>query len=349
MAGSGLLRTLHLLQQVAGLALGGLAVAVLQVQGALIIDAISFAVSFVVLAVFLRRRSAPAADRPRAGLLSDFTDGARDLFSDPSRRILVLVGWGSVLVMITPMAVALPYAEQVAGNASLGGFLMAATVGGAAVGSVLIARRDPRWQIEAIVPLSIAACLPLLVVSVQPPLPFALGLWAISGAATGFLVPLIGTLALLTAPAMRGRVLALAGAGYNALVAVFYLLAGFIADISQPSIAVTLAGVTGLALLGIVRIFWPTKAMRDAVDDAYVVASPVAETVAEPMSAVFDAEPTVISSPDDPEPEPQAPREQRIRERNYAPTIEVTLPPPPADGDEPEAFPSGEFWERFRP
>ncbi|MSV78071.1 MAG: MFS transporter, partial [Actinobacteria bacterium] len=96
LAGSGLLRTLHLLQQVAGLALGGLAVAVLQVQGALIVDAISFAVSFVVLALFLRRRPAPAADRPRAGLLSDFTDGARDLFSDPSRRILVLVGWGSV-------------------------------------------------------------------------------------------------------------------------------------------------------------------------------------------------------------------------------------------------------------
>ncbi len=349
LAGSGLLRTLHLLQQVAGLALGGLAVAVLQVQGALIVDAISFAVSFVVLALFLRRRPAPAADRPRAGLLSDFTDGARDLFSDPSRRILVLVGWGSVLVMITPMAVALPYAEQVAGNASLGGLLMAATVGGAALGSVLIARRDPRWQIEAIVPLSIAACLPLLVVSVQPALPFALVLWAISGAATGFLVPLIGTLALLTAPAMRGRVLALAGAGYNALVAVFYLLAGFIADISKPSIAVTLAGVTGLALLGIVRIFWPTKAMRDAVDNAYVVADPVAETVTEPSSAVFDAEPTVISSPDDPEPEPQAPREQRIRERNYAPTIEVTLPPPPADGDEPEVFPSGEFWEQFRP
>jgi MFS family permease len=250
--------------------------------------------------------------------------------------------------MITPMAVALPYAEQVTGNASLGGLLMAATVGGAAVGSVLIARRDPRWQIEAIVPLSITACLPLLVVSVQPALPFAMVRWAISGAATGFLVPLIGTLALLTAPSMRGRVLALAGAGYNALVAVFYLLAGVIADISQPSIAVTLAGVTGLALLGVVRIFWPTKAMRDAVDDAYGVADRFAEPVAEPTSAAFDAEPTMISSPDDPEPEPQAPREQRIRERNYAPTIEVILPPPPADGDEPEAFPSGEFWERFR-
>jgi hypothetical protein len=88
--------------------------------------------------------------------------------------------------------------------------------------------------------------------------------------------------------------------------------------------------------------------MRDAVDDAYGVADRFAEPVAEPTSAAFDAEPTMISSPDDPEPEPQAPREQRIRERNYAPTIEVILPPPPADGDEPEAFPSGEFWERFR-
>ena len=370
LVGSGLLRTLHLLQQVAGLALGGLAVALLGVRGALVVNAVTFIASFVILFLFLERRPAPVHEVETGGMFADFTAGARDLFSDPVRRMLVIVGWGSVIIMITPMAVALPYAEQVSGTASLGGLLMAATVGGAALGAVLVSRREPQWQVEAILPLSTLACLPLLGVAFSPPVPIALILWAVSGAATGFLVPLIGTIALLTAPSMRGRVMALAGAGYNGLVAVFYLSAGVMADITEPSVAITVAGVFGLLLVAIARIFWPTRAVRRAVDAAYrdaeqsfdnASSTPVDDEV---IDTLFDGVPTVTSSPDDPEPEPQAPREERARERNYVPTIEIVLPESPltnasdggADplGANPPGVdplganaPTGDFWERF--
>jgi len=360
LVGSGLLRTLHLLQQVAGLALGGLAVAVLGVRGALVVNAISFVASFVILYFFLIRRPAPIPDVENSGMLADFTAGARDLFSDPVRRMLVLVGWGSVIVMITPMAVALPYAKQVSGSASLGGFLMAATVGGAALGAVLVSRREPRWQVDAILPLSTLACLPLLAVAFTPPIPIALVLWAASGAATGFLVPLIGTIALLTAPSMRGRVMALAGAGYNGLVAVFYLLAGAMADVTDPSVSITVAGVVALLMVALARVFWPTRAVRKAVDSAYREAEEAADAyVSEPVDdaevdALFDGVPTVTSSPDDPELEPQAPREERVRERNYLPTIEIVLPESPVSttaegGGEGLGAnaPTGDFWERF--
>jgi MFS family permease len=322
LAGSGLLRTLHLLQQVAGLAIGGLAVALISVQGALIADAASFAVSFVILFLFLKRRENPRSGRSAQSLFADFSAGARDLFADPARRILVFVGWGSVLIMITPMAVALPYAQQVAGKAALGSLLMAATVGGAAVGSVFIARRDPRWQVEAIVPLSVIACLPLLAVCVAPPLPIALILWALSGAATGFLVPLIGTLALLTAPHMRGRVLALAGAGYNALVAMTYLMAGVLADVSKPSVAITIAGAAGLGLIGVVQIFWPTSAMRAALDQAYATNG-------------YEQDPSASDTQE----------RASAGERELVP--EKALPPPTSAP--PETFPSGDFWDAFRP
>ena len=277
LAGSGLLRTLHLLQQVAGLAVGGLLVAVLQVQGALLLDAFTFAASFALLAAFLKRRSLPTGDRPTGRWAQQVREGFSDVFADPARRTLVLAGWGSAVVMIAPMAVALPYAEQVAGDAALGGILMAATVGGAAVGSVLIARRDPQWQIEAVVTLFIAACLPLLMVCVAPPLPVAVVLWFASGAATGFLVPLIGTIALMTPPSLRGRAMAVAGAGYNALVAVVYLGAGAIADASKPSAAVVVAGVIGLLVIGAVRVSWPTRQMRQALGRTYAQATSSAD------------------------------------------------------------------------
>jgi MFS family permease len=335
LVGSGLLRTLHLLQQVAGLAAGALVVAVLGVQGSLIFNAASFVVSLVLLAAFVRKRPSPRSEGPRSSLVEDFTVGVRDLFGDPVRRMLVAVGWGSVIAMIVPMAVALPYAAQVAGQASLGALLMAATVGGAAIGAVVVSRRPPQRQIDLILPLCTAACVPLLIVAVAPPLPLALPLWALSGAATGFLVPLIGTIALLTSPTMRGRVMAFAGAGYNGLVAITYLLAGLMADATSPSATVTVAGVVGLLMVALARIYWPTRAVRRAVNEAYAE-QPLAEPVAdEVIDALLDDEgvPIHTSVPEDPEPEPLPPREERIRERTYVPTIEIVLPQRPVDAD----------------
>jgi hypothetical protein len=339
LAGSGLLRTLHFLQQVVGLAAGALLVALLGVQGSLIANASSFVVSFLILAFFVRRRPTPQAEHEKGSLVSDFKVGVEDLFSDRVRRMLVCVGWGSVVPMIVPMAVALPYAAQVAGEPELGGLLMAATVGGAAVGAILVSRRPPREQVDLILPLSTAACLPLLAVAVAPPVPLALVVWAVSGAATGFLVPLIGTIALLTAPGLRGRVMAFAGAGYNGLVALTYVLAGVMADLTSPSATVTVAGVVGLLLVALARLLWPTRAVRQAVDTAYEGIASVGDERVEPVDdATFDAladsdVAVSTSAPEDPEPEPLPSREERIRERTYVPTIEIVLPERPVDAD----------------
>lgn len=337
LAGSGLLRTLHLLQQVAGLAVGAVIVAVLGVQGSLIVNAVSFAVSMILILVFIKRRPTPDRHDESPSLLEEFRTGVSDLFGDPVRRMLVAVGWGSVIAMIVPMAVALPYAQQVAGRPELGGFLMAATVGGSAIGALVVSRRPPQKQIDLILPLCTAACIPLLGASFAPMLPVAMVLWAISGAATGFLVPLIGTIALLTAPALRGRVMAFAGAGYNGLVALVYVLAGVLADVTEPSVTVTIAGVVGLLLVALARLLWPTRDVRRAVAQAYRLhdepeATSVADEVFEQL--IDDADvPVHTSGPDDPEQQPLPPREQRIRERTYVPTIEIVLPERPVDAD----------------
>jgi MFS family permease len=270
MKGSALLRVTHLLQQVAGLLLGGAAVAFVSVPYALMLDAATFLLSYVLILLWVHRR--PAAIAGLSGLralMRDVTEGARDLFSDPVRRALVIVAWMSCVYMITPMAVALPYAEQVGREATVGSLLMAATLAGTALGSALVARARPQRQVDAILPMAAGSSLVLVVVFLTPPLWIAVALWFVSGALAGFLVPLIGSVALFTDNARRGRAMGLAAAGYNILVAVAYLGGGWLADVTTPSTTVAGAGVLGIVLTALAWAMWPKAAIRQGVAETY--------------------------------------------------------------------------------
>src|SRR6478735_9232007 len=268
--GSTLLRVLYLVQQVVGLVVGGAAVALVSIQYALYIDAATFIVSYFLLLGFVQSRPAgvPGLNGVRT-LLRDVSEGARDLFGDPARRSLVIVAWMSAIYMITPMSVGLPYAQQVGSEATAGSLLMAATLAGTAVGSAFVARLRPWDQIDAVLPMAMASSLILVVVVFTPPLGVALVIWFVSGAFAGFLVPLIGSVALFTDNQRRGRVMGMAAAGYNALVASVYLLGGWVADITSPAAAVAGAGLLGLALTGLAASRWPTDALWQRVRTAY--------------------------------------------------------------------------------
>ena len=91
--GAGLSRVLSQVDQVLGLALAGAVVAFVSPRGALVTDAMTFAVSFVVVVATLRRRAAPL--HGGAGLIGyvlDLRRGAALVVRDPVRRCLVLFG-----------------------------------------------------------------------------------------------------------------------------------------------------------------------------------------------------------------------------------------------------------------
>jgi len=169
--------------------------------------------------------------------------------------------------------VSLPYAEQVGRSPTEGSLLMAATLAGTAVGSAFVARAGPQRQLDVILPMAAASSLTLVVVALTPSLPVAILLWFVSGAFAGFLVPLIGSVALFTGNTRRGRVMGLAAAGYNLLVACVYLLGGWLADLTSPAATVAGAGVVGLLLVGVSRAIWPAAAMRREVERAYAPAA----------------------------------------------------------------------------
>ena len=193
---------------------------------------------------------------PRAGpsgaesLLGDFREGWRLVFDDPALRALVVLAWGAAVFLIAPEAVALAYAREDGAGPAVGAALMASLPAGAAVGSFLVARLDPLRQVRLIVPLAVASCAPLLLTSLAPPWQVALPLWFVAGASQGFMVPLMTTVNLVSPVGLRGRVNGLAGGRLQHVTAATFLLAGAMADLATPAVAVTVAAVIGLGAGG---------------------------------------------------------------------------------------------------
>ncbi|MGZ4589743.1 MAG: MFS transporter [Actinomycetes bacterium] len=270
LAGMGLMRVLYQLDQVIGIALAGLVIYFVGVRWGLVLDAMTFGCSFLVLALTLRWR--PASHAPGAAptsLLQDFRAGFRLVFDDPALRALVVLGWGAALFIIAPEAVALAYARHEGASSGVGAALMASVPAGAALGAHLVGRLGPVRQVQLLIPLAIATCLPLLLTCVSPPWEVAMALWFVSGLGQGFLLPLIGTVNLVAPAAYRGRVNGLAGAGFSLASASSFLLAGALADATSPAVAVTTAGAVGLALIGAVHRSWPRGAIGRAAARVY--------------------------------------------------------------------------------
>lgn len=283
-AAEGLMRVLNQADQALGFLLGGAAIALLGARGGLLLDAASFLVSAALVLALVRARPAAATGSVPGlrGFLTDLAEGGRLVLADRRHRAVLAVGWGSTVFMLAPEGTALAYARAHGQGAVAGGLLLAAIPTGAALGAAWVARRAPTAQVGLVLPLAVTGAALLLPMAVDPPVPVAAVLWLLSGACQGFMLTLIATLVLLTPPAARGRVGGLAGSGFAAASTCSLALAGWLAQATTPAFAVTLAGVLGLALLGLASRTWPEASLRRGVTAA----------TADPATPAVAAEPT---------------------------------------------------------
>ena len=265
-AGLGLSRSLNLVNQAVGLLLGGAIVQLTGSRSALMIDAVSFVVSFAILYVSLERRPARLEAMESLGMLvSDMLEGGRHLFADPSRRAMVLLMWALAAPLAAPEAVALAYARDTGESDVWGGALMGSVVVGAAIGAVLVARRPLLVQLDLMLPLAAVMSLPLLVTGIEPPVALLALLWCAAGAAQAFMIPTMAFLTLFTPNEQRGRVVGLASAGFMGLTALGYLVAGAIATSTSPAFAVTVMASVALVIVAVIYLVWPAARLRTAV------------------------------------------------------------------------------------
>ena len=239
---------------VAGFALGGLLVALLGVQTALLADAATFAASAVLVRFWVRARPAaakPAADRP--GQFAEMAAGVRLVFGNRRLRRLMLLGW-LVAFYVVPMGLAAPYAASFHTSLAIPigtGLVFAAGPFGTAMGAVLFGRLVPQVTRERWMgPLAIAACGVLLLCSLQPRLIVALVIIAASGACASYQLAANAAFVAAVPPARRGQAFGLANGGMQVLQGLWIVVAGATVSshVMTPAVAIAISGGLGAVL-----------------------------------------------------------------------------------------------------
>jgi MFS family permease len=246
--------------QLVGFATGGLLVAAVSPGVALLGNAVSFALSAVVLRIGVADRPAPAAapgsDHATGGLRG-IGAGLAEIATDRRRRALVLLAW-LVGCYVVPEALAAPYAAQLGAGPAVVGLLMAADPLGSVLGAWLFVRFVPAETRARLVGLmAVAAGIPLALCILRPGVPLTLLLWAVSGMlSTAYLLQTQASFVRATPDGGRGRAIGVAASGIIAAQGAAVLLGGLLAEASDPATAVAVAGVLGAVLSAGGAVAW---------------------------------------------------------------------------------------------
>jgi MFS family permease len=248
------------LAQVVGFVVAGALVSVLNPSAALLIDAVTFAISALWLWAGLQRRPAPVSESEQGSrtLWQDTADGLRLIRRSP--RLLAIVGvlWVATLFAYAAEGVAAPWVDEFGRGATALGVLLAANPLGVVVGGLVIARLVPPDRRERlVVPLVVLSLVPVLLAGVvglllgSGTVPFRLvvGLLFISGIGAAWLIPLNVSFVQAVPSAFRGRAFGVAVSGLYGVQALGALGAGMVAEGVSPSGAVALAGALGLVVV----------------------------------------------------------------------------------------------------
>lgn len=257
LSGAALMRGLFQINQVIGVAVAGVVVVAFSPRTALVIDAMTFLVSYLCLQWALAHRPAPLEGRGGVrGFLQDTAEGIRMVFGHTVRRYFVLIVWATIGLLIAPEAVALAHARG-HGAPSLGGVMFAAVPAGGAVGVLVLSRLDPVRAARLTPLLAALSFVPLVMTFVDPGPGPTIVLWFLSGCVQAFVVAMIVGVNLVTPIGGRGRVNGVAGAGLSLFTALGFALTGWLADVTSPAVSVGMAGVAGLLIVAWFAPRWP--------------------------------------------------------------------------------------------
>ncbi|MDQ3423870.1 MAG: MFS transporter, partial [Actinomycetota bacterium] len=250
--GNTLTQTANQAGQVLGFVGGGALVALLGVEGALLINAGSFAVSTLLLLVGVHERGRPATTK-RVSLPLEAGEGARLVVRSPTLRGLLAWGLLSAAIVIAPEGLAVAISDQAGGGALTAGLLTAAVPAGFLLGSFLLVRVPSERRERLFVPLTLVSSVPLILTPLIDSLVVLAVVWVLAG--TGNALQLIANASYIQAvpPHLRGRAYGIAGTALAAIQGIVLLLAGALAEVTDPRVPVAVAAALGLVLVPAVR------------------------------------------------------------------------------------------------
>jgi predicted MFS family arabinose efflux permease len=240
--------------QVLGFAVGGAIVGFFGVRVSLLIDAATFALSALIIFVWVRswpavqaaaHREAEAEAEAEAG--GGLLAGLRLVFTSPALRIPMLLGWLAAFYN-SPEGVSAPLAAALGGGAVAVGFILAAPAFGASVGAIAFSRFiSPAKRVRWMGPLAVAACGVLVLFVFGPPLPIALVLLALSGVFDCYQLAANASFVAATPARQRSQAFGIAQGGMSLGQGVAIVVAGALAEHYAPSLVIAASGAVGAA------------------------------------------------------------------------------------------------------
>jgi MFS family permease len=244
--GTAVTLTTYQFAQVLGLALGGAAVSLAGVRGALIVDAGTFAISALLIRLWVRPRpAARSAEAVPSSRTADLLAGLRLVFRDPELRTPMLLGWLAAFYN-APEAIAAPLAAGLGAGAVGVGLILASAAFGASVGAIAFGRlASPATRIRWMRPLAVASCATLTAFALRPDFQLALVILFVAGMCDCYQIVAVTLFVRATPDSHRGTAFGLATAGMSLGQGSAMIVAGAAAQHYAPATVVAIAGALG--------------------------------------------------------------------------------------------------------
>ncbi len=243
--------------QIVGFVAGAAVVATLGTHRTLAVDALTFLLSALIVALGVRRRPSPRREGDaRPSLWAISADGVRIVFGNPVLRTLLMFGWLAGFTIV-PEGLAVPYAHSLHRGALAVGLLMAAMPLGMVIGAFLFGKlAPPSARMRMMGWLAMLYCAPLIVSVWNPPLWVVLAAWVLAGAGGAYQLAAAAAFVQALTPDTRARAFGVAQSGLYVVQGLGILVGGAVAEAIGPTLTVGLAGLAGLTAATMLAMTW---------------------------------------------------------------------------------------------
>ncbi|MBB5135662.1 MFS family permease [Thermocatellispora tengchongensis] len=233
--------------QIAGFLGGGLLAQGFSPATGLVIDAVTFVMSALLVRLGLRHRAPTARDSGRRGALGGGL-GLLTVWRDPRLRSLAALSWLAGFYIV-PEGLAAPYAASLNESSAVAvGVILAADPVGCVIGAFIFGRFVPEsvWT-RTVATLALLSGVPLMVCALRPDLAMSAILFALAGACAICYQMQVGALFVEILPDhCRAQGMGVMSSGLLTVQGLGILAGGVVATWTGPATAVALAGFAGV-------------------------------------------------------------------------------------------------------
>ncbi|MEV0645672.1 MFS transporter [Phytomonospora sp. NPDC050363] len=283
--------------QLSGYFVGGV-LATVNAGLALLLDSGTFALSALLIWIFVASRPAEGATNVRRNLFRETGEGIKLVFSHRVLRSIALLVFLLVGFAIIPEAAAPAWAAELRGDGYMQGAIMAAAPIGSAIGSLVIGRfMKPSTRLKVIRPIAMVTPLILIPAMFEPSLPVVMVMTALVNLAGGILMALNGLFVQTLPGNFRARAFGVMQTGVMLTQGAAVLGVGALANTSlSMTDSVGMWGIAGVILVSLLVLTWPSAR---TIEEATVAAKPPApREPAEPPKEEAKPKPAPLGRPD---------------------------------------------------